>query len=145
MRVCAFRETTLPVPVIWEVLTDHEGMSTWLPGFGAHLERPGRTVRNGVGAVRRIGLPGIGVREEITGYEPQCRLSYKALSGIPLRHYRAEVQLTGDGSHSAVTWSAMCENRSWIVEFAMRLLTRLLLGALLRTAARRAGQVRTMP
>jgi carbon monoxide dehydrogenase subunit G len=95
---------------VWAVLSDHEGMSRWAPGVKASLLRPGDTERNGVGAQRRVqALPLLpAFVEEVTVFEPDRRLSYKAVSGIPFRNYVGDVELSpaGEGTTIAYTISA---------------------------------------
>ncbi|MFX0578458.1 SRPBCC family protein [Nocardia nepalensis] len=136
MRVHACARVALPRSLVWEVLADHEGMSGWLPGIVAKLERPGQFEANGIGAVRSIGIPGVAVREEIIGHVPRRWLAYKAVSGIPLRSYCGEVLLSGDNHHTTVTWTLGCENRSWVIEFALRRLAHVLVLSLVRAARR---------
>jgi len=99
---------------VWQTLADHEGMSTWGPGVKVTLERPGAEERNGLGAVRRVSLPGPmpAVVEEVTGFEPGRRLAYKALSGLPLRGYHAEVTLDPvAGGRTRVTYRVYADRR----------------------------------
>ena len=136
MRVRVSRRTSVPLERIWEVLQDHEGMSTWSPAVSVSVERPGLLGLNGVGTVRRVGGPGVVIREEITEYDPLRRLSYRAVSGIPFRNYTGEVLLGATGSTTGVTWILACDNTFPPIRFALRMFAWMFLGALLRAAQR---------
>ncbi|WP_330342847.1 SRPBCC family protein [Streptomyces sp. NBC_00557] len=58
------------------------------------MEREGDPAPNGVGAVRRLRLPGATVREQVTEYHRPGHYAYRMLSGAPLRHYTATVSFT---------------------------------------------------
>jgi hypothetical protein len=68
------------------------------------LLRPGQPVPDGVGAVRRFALGPTGSKEEVVAFDPPHHLGYVVLSGLPLRHYRADVDLSADGDGTLVTW-----------------------------------------
>ncbi len=69
------------------------------------LLRPGQPDPDGVGALRRFSVgPVGGSREEVVAWEPPHHLGYIALRGLPVRHYRADVDLHEDGGGTVVTW-----------------------------------------
>ncbi|OHU99787.1 SRPBCC family protein [Mycobacterium talmoniae] len=113
MRAQARTTVSAPVTRVWAVLSDHEGMSNWAPGMKASLLRPGAPERNGVGAQRRLQavpfLPAF--VEEITAFEPDRRLSYRAVSGIPLRNYVGDVELRAVGEGTEITYTVSADNR----------------------------------
>ncbi|WP_322937441.1 SRPBCC family protein [Nocardioides bizhenqiangii] len=110
-----------PIDAVWKVLADHEGLSDWGPGISASLTTPGRAEPNGVGAVRRIStpLPAPAIVEEVTTFEPGRRLSYKALSGVPLRNYRCDVVLEEAGGGTAISYTVLADQRVPLVEKAL--------------------------
>jgi hypothetical protein len=86
---------------------------TWSPIDSFELERPGeRGGQDGDGDASREGLQAIRVfrtgrlvsRERIVELVPGRRLSYALLSGLPLRDYRADVDLTPDADGTAIRW-----------------------------------------
>lgn len=102
-----------PVAEVWAVLSDHEGMARWAPGMKASLVRPGEGERNGVGAVRRIQpapllAPFV---EEVTAFEPEQRMAYRALSGVPLRNYHGSVELRPAGGGTEISYTISADNR----------------------------------
>jgi uncharacterized protein YndB with AHSA1/START domain len=130
-----------PIERVWTVLADHEGMSSWAPGLRASLTTDGTPERNGVGAVRRLDAPGPmpAIVEEITGFEPQRRLAYRALAGVPLKNYAGEVVLTAQGSGTRIDYTVSADQRLPVVEQVLvRLIATGLLNALGR-AVRTSG------
>ncbi len=68
------------------------------------LERPGETEREGVGAIRVFRTGTVKSRELIVAAEPGRRFSYTVLSGMPLRDYRADIELVPDDGGTLITW-----------------------------------------
>ncbi|BBZ25306.1 SRPBCC family protein [Mycolicibacter hiberniae] len=98
---------------VWAVLTDYEGMSAWAPGLKITVIAPGTPAPNGVGAQRRIqAVPGMApLVEEIIAFEPEQRLSYRGVSGIPFRNYVGEVALRPTGSGTEIRYTVSADNR----------------------------------
>jgi uncharacterized protein YndB with AHSA1/START domain len=110
-----------PIATVWEVLADHEGLSNWAPGIKASLTKEGAAERNGVGAVRRIAAPGPmpAIVEEVVAFEPGRRLTYKALSGVPLRNYQGDVVLEEAAGGTAISYTVSADQRVPLVEKAL--------------------------
>lgn len=113
MHATATATVDAPVADVWAVLSDHEGMSKWAPGIKVTLVRHGDFERNGVGAQRRIqALPLLpAFVEEITAFDPDRRLTYIAVSGIPLRNYEGDVELRIVGSGTEIRYTVSADNR----------------------------------
>ncbi len=113
MHASSTTAVSAPVEHVWSILSDHEGMSAWAPGLKVRLEEEGAEERNGVGAVRRIDLPGPlpAIVEEITEFEPDVRLGYRAVSGVPLRNYRGDVELKRLGSGTEIVYTVSADHR----------------------------------
>lgn len=142
MQVSGTATATLnrPIAHAWEVLADHVGMTAWGPGLKVALTKEGSDDPNGVGAVRRIStpLPLPAIVEEVTAFDPERYLAYRALSGVPLRGYRAEVELTERDSQTWISYTVHADSRIPVVDrAAVKVLANGLLAAYVR-AARRA-------
>lgn len=141
MHVTGTATATLDRPIAhaWAVLADHVGMSAWGPGLKVTMDKVGSPDPNGVGAVRRIAAPGPmpAIVEEITSFEPERYLGYKALSGVPLRGYRAEVELTDRDGKTWISYTVHADSRIPLVDkAAVKVLATGLLGAYVRAAKR---------
>lgn len=112
MHGAATATVAAPASRVWAVLTDYEGMSSWAPGLKITVVRPGAPEPNGVGAQRRIqAVPGMApLVEEIIAFEPDQRLSYRGVSGIPFRNYVGEVVLQPAGSGTRISYTVSADN-----------------------------------
>ncbi len=118
MRATATATVKAPVDQVWAALAHHEGMASWGPGMKVSLDKEGATERNGVGAVRRIKAPGPApaIVEEITRFEVDGVLGYKALGGVPFRNYSGEVALSPAGGGTRIEWTLTADQRLPVVE-----------------------------
>jgi uncharacterized protein YndB with AHSA1/START domain len=106
-RIAAEATTEAAPAAVWALLADRSTWPSWSP-LGSHAgERPGRDgTPDGLGGIARFVTGRKCVREEIVEREPPRRLSYTLLSGLPLRDYRAVVELTPAGAGTRIRWSA---------------------------------------
>ena len=86
-------QTTTAAPAaVWALLGDSATWPQWTT-IGSHAEEraPGP---DGLGEIRVFTTGRIKVREEIVERVPERRLTYALLSGLPVRDYRAVIDLT---------------------------------------------------
>ena len=93
-----------PAERVWQVVGEHERMKEWT-GLDAELLRPGIHDRNGVGAVRKLGMLGAGAEEEVVEFVPNERYVYRLMRGAPIRNHRGTVMLIPEGSATRVRWA----------------------------------------
>jgi uncharacterized protein YndB with AHSA1/START domain len=98
-RVAASPET------VFEVLTDHRRYSEITRLRKSELEREGNPAPDGVGAIRRLSAIGPPLREEVIGYQPPSRFSYKLLAGLPVRDHVGTVELTPQDGGTRVVYA----------------------------------------
>src|SRR3954447_24479600 len=98
--------SSAPPEKVFALLADGAGWSRWAGAMvvKSWWEREGDPPPGGVGAIRALGLPKLGSREEIVAYDPPRHLAYVILSGLPVRDYRADVHLTPEGTGTRITW-----------------------------------------
>lgn len=91
--------------------------SRW-PEWAKPLVRAGSMVAQGspeplgVGAVRKLGVGKVGVKEETTAHEPGRLHAYKLITPGPVRDYQAEVRFSpreGGGTH--LQWTGTMQER----------------------------------
>lgn len=131
--------SSAPPEVLFEHLAVAEAWSVWggLPAK-ARRERPGDTVPNGEGAIRRVGP----AREQVVRHEPPTDYSYIALAtGMPIKNYRADVTFTPtpEGG-TTVRWHSRFEGRFPGAGPAVAVFLRWMLGRFARQVARHAEQ-----
>lgn len=91
---------------VFDVLADGAGWSRWAGAMVVRSwwAREGDPAPGGVGAIRALGLPKLGSREEIVAYDRPRHLAYVVLSGLPVKSYRADVHVTADGAGTRIIW-----------------------------------------
>ncbi|MFC5747123.1 SRPBCC family protein [Actinomadura rugatobispora] len=94
--------------VIFKHLAVAEAWSEWgsFPSR-ARRERAGAPTPNGIGAVRAIPP----AREQVVEYDPPRHYAYVALSGLPVKEYRADVTLVPRGLETLIRWEGSFEPR----------------------------------
>ena len=105
-QIVATARSAAPPEAVFAVVADGARWAEWLPFVPrSAVERAGDPPPDGVGSIRRFGLAGIGSREEITSYAPPHQLAYVAVSGLPVRSYRATVRFEpAAGGGTDITW-----------------------------------------
>jgi uncharacterized protein YndB with AHSA1/START domain len=91
---------------VFAVLADGSRWSEWAGPLvrRSAWDREGAPEPGGVGAVRRLGSAPFFSREKIVEYDPPRHLAYVLLSGMPVRDYRSDVDLTPDGAGTEIRW-----------------------------------------
>jgi hypothetical protein len=92
------------------------------------LERKGDSERLGVGAIRVMSTRISRVRERIIDAEPGTRFSYRLLSGLPLKDYRADVELTAVGEGTRIVWICQFLPEYWGTGWFWRIVLRFVIG-----------------
>ena len=106
-RSCQARaSSTAAVEDVWSLVGQARRWKEWSFLDRSDLVETGDPAPDGVGAVRRFTRFGIGSQEQVVVWDPPHHLGYTMLKGFPVRHYRADVRCTADGSGTAIKWSA---------------------------------------
>jgi uncharacterized protein YndB with AHSA1/START domain len=112
LHVEADRTIAAPPAEVWALVSDARRYPEWGPWRSGAYQQAGRDSERGPGAVqvliseRRVyGRRGKSV-ERILVAEPEQRLVYEVIGGLPVRNYRGEVTLAPAGDGTRVHWSA---------------------------------------
>ena len=99
------RATTTADPAsVYALLRDGASWPSWSPIESFELVRPGADEREGLGAVRRFRSGRVDGRDEIVELVADRRFSYTHTSNLPIRNYRAEVDLEPAGQGTVIRW-----------------------------------------
>jgi hypothetical protein len=99
-------QTTADAGAVFALLADGATWPHWSPIETFELEQPGNPPPEGVGAIRRFGRGRVVGRDQVVAREPGRRFAYVSLSGLPVRGYRADVELKEDASGTNIDWRA---------------------------------------
>lgn len=140
---CRFaRRIDAPVDVVWDVLTDHARYREWTPVPHSRLVTPGTPERNGLDAVRFLGVGPIGAKERMLVFEPGEHLAYTVVSGLPVRDYRADARLSDGGDWTALEYEGrfqpLVPGTGPALSLLVRSVLRTLVSSLVRESERRA-------
>ncbi len=101
------RTTTSAGPaVVYALLTDGASWPDWSPIDSFELEKEGADESEGVGAVRVFRDGRIEGRDTIVELVADRRFGYTHVSPLPIKDYRAVVDLEPDGSGTRIRWRA---------------------------------------
>ena len=132
------RATTPAAPdAVWRLLGDSSTWPSWTTVDRYEPERAGGA--DGRGEIRRFITGRYRVREEIVERDAERRLSYALLSGLPLRDYRAEIDLEPASDGTAIRWHTTFRPKvpgsGWIYRRALDKLTRQFVDGLVRASS----------
>jgi Polyketide cyclase / dehydrase and lipid transport len=91
---------------VYRLLAAGNTWPVWSPIGSFELERAGPDGSESLGAIRVFRTGRVTSREEIVELVPGRRLSYALLSGLAIRDYRADVDLTPDGTGTVIRWQS---------------------------------------
>jgi uncharacterized protein YndB with AHSA1/START domain len=104
-RIDVHAVSPAPPEAVWARLADATTWPEWSGFEAAVIEQPDPTGGQGVGSRRRFTFGRTRSLEEIVAFEPPRHVAYVLLSGLPVRDYRGDVELTrtADGG-TAIHW-----------------------------------------
>lgn len=136
VKVAARAHSPAPPEDVWRLLADGATWDQWARMSESKLQRHGTDDPNGIGAIRRFRTGRLVTREEVIAFDPPRHLAYRLLKGMPVKDYRADVELTPADGGTDITWTS--------VFFPTRdrtaLLLRLWVGLILRDYSRRLAK-----
>jgi hypothetical protein len=96
---------------------------TWSPIGSFELHRPGDDGGESLNAIRIFRTGRTTSVERIVELIPGRRLSYALVSGLPLRGYRADIDLAPDGAGTRIRWhstfTAKVPGTGWLYRMAL--------------------------
>jgi uncharacterized protein YndB with AHSA1/START domain len=109
---------------VYALLADGASWPGWTPFDGFTLEREGGAGGESTGAIRVFTSGRIRNREELTELSPDRLISYRSLSGMPIRDHAATVRLAPAAGGTLITWDEQFEatrpGTGWYLARALR-------------------------
>lgn len=140
-------KTPAPPAAVYRLLSDGATWPTWSPIGSFTLEREGKDGGESAGAIRVFKTGTVRSREELVELRPDEALSYVALSGLPLRSHRADVELTPQDAGTAIVWRETFEPKmpgsGWLLRRFLRGFVQRCADGLAAHAARPTGDAAT--
>ncbi|MES2153382.1 MAG: SRPBCC family protein [Pseudomonadota bacterium] len=98
---------------VWDVISDHEGMSNWCGFSPVSMIRAGDVTPTGYGSERIMhGPPGIGVVvEQVIGEQAQQLQRYRVIKGSPFICHQGEIRLRQCGKGTELEWTIRFRSR----------------------------------
>lgn len=103
-RIDVSATTTAPAAAVYALLRDGASWPDWSPLGSFELESPGEDGGESLGAVRIFRTGRVKGRERIAELVPNRRFSYTLLSGLAVKDYRADIDLTEGPDGTTVRW-----------------------------------------
>ncbi len=118
-RIDKTATTQADADAVYALLSDSSTWPEWTPIDSFELERPGTDEPQGVGAIRVFRTGRYTMREEIVELVPARRFSYSLLSGLPVRDYRADIDLEPTTGGTTIRWHTTFDSRlpglGWLI------------------------------
>jgi hypothetical protein len=96
--------TTADPATVYALLREGATWPVWGPLDSFELERPGEDEAEGLGAVRVFRSGRVTGRDTIAELVQDRRFSYTHVSNLPMKNYRADVDLTPAGDGTEIRW-----------------------------------------
>lgn len=110
INVSASTETPGAIDTVFALLKDSTTWPKWAPVGSCSMKSKGMADAHGIGAVRVFSTGLFSVTEEIVEVIPNRKVAYVLKSGLPLKNYRAAVDLTPMmNGGSVILWQASFE------------------------------------
>lgn len=103
-RIDVTASTTAPAATVHALLRDGASWPAWSPIGSFELESPGPDGGESVGAVRVFRTGRVAGRERVVEVVPDRRFSYMLLSGLAIKDYRADIDLTEGPDGTTIRW-----------------------------------------
>jgi hypothetical protein len=103
-RIDIHVHTRAEANAVYALLRDGASWPRWTSIESFQLERAGRWEPEGVGAIRIFRKGKVTGRDQVAELIPDRRFSYLHLSGLPVRDYRADIDLEPTEEGTRIRW-----------------------------------------
>jgi hypothetical protein len=135
----ATAHSAAPPDTIYALLKDPTTWPSWSRMETAALKSPGTDELYGVGSVRFLSRGRFRGFDQVVELVPGRRFSYRHVAGLPVRDYRADVDLVPDSGGTQITWRSSFQPKyvgtGWFWRLALRRMLRQTVSGLAEHAA----------
>lgn len=122
-RITATAITDAPPHTVYELLRNPQTWTAWSTMDDVVLEKPAVGEPNGVGSVRRLTRGRVIGFDEVAELVPDRRFGYVHLRGLPVRDYRADVDLEPVEGGTRIHWHATFRRKTpgtgWLLRITL--------------------------
>lgn len=125
---------------VFALFADRENYRKLVAPVGGTLLKPGMSERQGEGAVHRVGVGPVGLREQIVALVPGRSFTYQAITPLPVRHWIGTVDFHDDPVGTRVEYTLDVESRVPVPAAVLSVIVKGLAGGLARGATKQLRQ-----
>ena len=97
------RKLDLPSDQVWAIVSDFTRPPS--PDISIDVEEKGNPDANGIGAIRNIKIKGVpGVVERLEAVDAPNSITYRMLSGAPVKEYLGTVNVVAQDGATLINW-----------------------------------------
>lgn len=96
------RKLDLPSEKVWATVIDFNRPPS--PAIKIEVEEKGDPDANGIGAIRNINIKGAKARERLESVNEPNSITYRMLSGAPVKEYLGTVNVVAQDGTTVINW-----------------------------------------
>lgn len=116
------RELDLPSDKVWAIVSDFTCAPS--PAITIEVEEKGNPEVHGIGAIRNINIKGAKARERLESVDTPNSITYRMLSGAPVKEYLGTVNVVPQNGATLINWDVKLIPKipgiGWIVAIVIR-------------------------
>ena len=116
------RKLDLPSDQVWAIVCDFTHPPS--PAIKIEVEKEGDPSANGIGAIRNINIKGAKARERLEAVDTPNFITYRMLSGAPVKEYLGTVNIKAQDGATLINWDVKLIPKipgiGWIVAMVIK-------------------------
>lgn len=116
------RKLDLPSEKVWATVSDFTRAPS--PAILIKVEEKGDPESNGIGAIRHITIGLAKARERLESVDPPSSITYRMLSGAPVKEYLGTVNVIAQNGGTLINWDVKLIPKipgiGWIIAMVIR-------------------------
>ena len=116
------RKLDLPNDKVWAIISNFNRPPS--PAIKIEIEDEGNPNANGIGAIININIKGAKARERLEAVDPPNSITYRMLSGAPVKEYSGRVNVADQNGKSLINWDVYLISKipgmGWIISSVIK-------------------------